>query len=95
MKPQLIRKPGVARVTGLNYRRYVAASRVGFFTQMAGSSVDLLTLVVAEALARRAQAEIHRDLLRDALYELPACAERRASYQRDDDETDGDAQADD
>ena len=92
MKPQLIRKPAALEATGLTYRRYVAASRARFFAQSAGASVDLLTLLVAEALERRAQAELRRDVLRDALYDLPVRAESGAARQRDDDsEADGDA----
>ncbi|APA88783.1 hypothetical protein BJG93_26150 [Paraburkholderia sprentiae WSM5005] len=90
MKPQLIRRPAASERTALTYRQYVSASRARFFAQ-AGSSVDLLTLVVAQALERRAQAEIRRDVLRDALYEMPAHTERSAAYHRDDDEADGDA----
>ncbi|MGF6811435.1 hypothetical protein OKW30_006627 [Paraburkholderia sp. Clong3] len=88
MKPQLIRRPAASGGTRSTYRRYVAASRARFFAQAAGSSVDLLTLVVAESLERRAQAEIRRDLLRDALYAMPVRAERSAAQRRDDDETD-------
>ncbi|MEM5298258.1 hypothetical protein VSR82_28515 [Burkholderia sp. JPY481] len=88
MKPQLIRRPAASEGTGRTYRRYVAASRARFFAQAAGASVDLLTLVVAEALERRAQAEIRRGVLRDALYERPVRAERSAAHRRDDDEND-------
>ncbi|MBB5446583.1 MULTISPECIES: hypothetical protein [unclassified Paraburkholderia] len=88
MKPELIRRPVASGGTRSTYRRYVATSRARFFAQAAGSSVDLLTLVVAEALERRAQAEIRRDLLRDALYAMPVRAERSAAHRRDDDETD-------
>lgn len=95
MKPQLIRQPAVSEATALTYRRYVATSRARFFAQSAGSSVDLLTLVVAEALERRAQAEIRRDLLRDALYDMPACAGRGAANRRADDEADADTPAED
>ncbi|WP_233854466.1 hypothetical protein [Paraburkholderia sp. HD33-4] len=93
MKPQLNRRPAASEGTGHTYRRYVAASRARFFAQSAGSSVDLLTLVVAEALERRAQAEIRRGVLRDALYDMPARAERSAAHRRDDDEADGDTDA--
>ncbi|SMG56142.1 hypothetical protein [Paraburkholderia susongensis] len=71
-KPAAERATGVSGASGLTYRRYVAASRARFFAQAHASSVDLLTLVVAEALKRKAQAEIRRDVLRDALYEMPA-----------------------
>lgn len=37
----------------------------------AAAPVDLSTLVIADALKRKAQAEIQRDTLRDALYEMP------------------------
>ncbi|OLL28530.1 hypothetical protein BTH42_27640 [Burkholderia sp. SRS-W-2-2016] len=83
---QLIRKPAVAHAaaipgapaspaaagaTALGYRRHVAASRARFFAQSAASSVDLLALVVADALRRKSQAELRHELLRDALYEMP------------------------
>ncbi|EDZ99374.1 hypothetical protein BH160DRAFT_5336 [Burkholderia sp. H160] len=90
MKPQLNRKPAALGAAGLTYRRTVAASRARFFAQSAGSPVDLLTLVVAEALERRARAEIRRDELRAALYDMPACARRGTAHLRDEDETDGD-----
>jgi hypothetical protein len=89
MKP-VIREPAASGAAGLTYRRHVAASRARFFAQMAGTPVDLLTLVVAEALERRAQAEMRRDLLRDALYDMPAGAERGTAHRRDDDEADAD-----
>jgi hypothetical protein len=82
---QPICKPAEANATGLSrgssapelhYRRHLAASRARFFAGAKLSSVDLLTLVVAEALKRKAQAEIRRDVLRDALYEMPAGAGR-------------------
>ncbi|MEX3786643.1 hypothetical protein [Paraburkholderia sp. BR14374] len=88
MKPQLIRRLAASDGTGRTYRRYVAASRARFFAQAAGSSVDLLALVVAETLERRAQAEIRRGVLRDGLYEMSVRAERSAAHRRDDDEDD-------
>jgi hypothetical protein len=87
---QLICKPAAAHASGLSsgssapelsYRRHLAASRARFFAGANASSVDLLTLVVAEALKRKAQAEIRRDVLRDALYEMPAGAGRE--HERD------------
>lgn len=78
---KLIREPaavvrsdyrGAMGATGLSYRRYVAASPRALF---AAPPVDLLTLVVAEALKRKAQAEIQRDGLRDAAYEMPVSPE--------------------
>ncbi|MBC8747071.1 hypothetical protein OKW43_002065 [Paraburkholderia sp. WC7.3g] len=59
MKPQLIRRPAASHGTGLTDRQYVAAPRARFFLR-AGSSVDLLTLVVAEALKRRADNTVCR-----------------------------------
>lgn len=50
------------------YRRHVAAPRALF----AAPQADLLTLVIADAIKRKAQAEIQRDALREALYEMPA-----------------------
>jgi hypothetical protein len=42
----------------------------------AAPSADLLTLVIAEAIKRKAQAEIQRDVLREAIYEIPVLPER-------------------
>lgn len=88
MKPQLIRRPAASHGMGRTYRRYVAASRARFVAQAAESSVDLLALVVAETLERRAQAELRRAVLRDALYEMPVLADRSAAHRRDEDEND-------
>jgi len=77
-KPAAVRAAGVSRARGLAYRRHVVASRARFFGEARVASVDLLTLVVADALKRKAQAEIRRDLLRDALYEMPPARERQA-----------------
>ncbi|MDR6417994.1 hypothetical protein [Paraburkholderia phenoliruptrix] len=57
----------------LRYRAYVGARRAWF----AAPPVDLMTLVIADAIKRRAQAEIQRPALRDA-YELPVAQERDA-----------------
>lgn|GEM_PF-1827457 len=77
-KPAAVRAAGVSRARGLVWRRHVVASRARFFAEARVSSVDLLTLVVADALRRKAQAEIRRDLLRDALYEMPPACGRQA-----------------
>ncbi|MFM0037037.1 hypothetical protein PQQ53_19130 [Paraburkholderia strydomiana] len=69
-----------AGATGLSYRRRVAARRRALF---AASPVDVMALVVAEALRRKAQAEIRRDALRDALYEMPASPEWNTDHERD------------
>ncbi|WP_241991478.1 hypothetical protein [Paraburkholderia sp. RAU2J] len=69
-----------AGATGLSYRRGVAARRRALFAE---APVDVMTLVVAEALRRKAQAEIRRDALRDALYEMPVSPERHADHERD------------
>lgn len=61
-----------AGATGFSYRRHVGAPRA----LCAAPPVDLLTLVVAEAVRRQAQAEIQRDVLRDAAYETPVPPER-------------------
>ncbi|EIF34275.1 hypothetical protein BCh11DRAFT_02075 [Burkholderia sp. Ch1-1] len=57
---------------GAIYRRHSAAPRALF----AAPSADLLTLVIAEALKRKAQAEIQREALREAMYEMPVSPER-------------------
>jgi hypothetical protein len=62
--------------TDLTYRRHSAAPRALF----AAPPVDLTTLVIAEAIKRRAQAEMQREALRDAAYEMPVSRER--NYER-------------
>ncbi|HZZ14201.1 MAG TPA: hypothetical protein VFE79_26215 [Paraburkholderia sp.] len=57
----------------LPWRRRVAQSRALF----AAPPADLLTLVIADAIKRKAQAEIQRDALRDAMYEMPVSSERQ------------------
>ncbi|AXL49441.1 hypothetical protein DSC91_001256 [Paraburkholderia caffeinilytica] len=64
------------RTTVLSYQRLVAGPRTLFATP----PVDLLTLVIAEAQKRKAQAEIQREVLRDTLYEIPVSPER--GYER-------------
>lgn len=61
-----------ARGDTLPWRRRVAQSR----TLFAAPPVDLMTLVIADAIKRQAQAEIQRDALRDAMYDMPASRER-------------------
>lgn len=56
----------------LSYRRLLVRQRRLF----AAPSADLLTLVIAEAVKRKAQAEIQRDALRDAMFEMPVAPER-------------------
>ena len=58
--------------TGFRYRRHVAAPAALF----AAPAPDLLTLVIAGDLKRRAQAELQRDGLRDAIHETPVQRER-------------------
>ncbi|REE21953.1 MULTISPECIES: hypothetical protein [unclassified Paraburkholderia] len=61
---------------GVFYQRHIAAPRALF----AAAPVDLTTLVIAEAIKRRAQAEIQREALRDSVYEMPVSQER--NYER-------------
>ncbi|MFM0294698.1 MULTISPECIES: hypothetical protein [Paraburkholderia] len=61
-----------ARSVGAVYQRHLAAPRAMF----AAPPADLLTLVIAEAIKRKAQAEIQREALRDAMYEMPASPDR-------------------
>jgi hypothetical protein len=61
-----------AHGAALSYRRLLARQRALF----AAPSADLLTLVIAEAVKRKAQAEIQRDALRDAMFEMPVAPER-------------------
>ena len=65
-----------ARATRFSYQRHVGAPRALFATP----PTDLLTLVIAEAIRRKAQAEIQREALRDAMYEMPVAPER--NYER-------------
>lgn len=60
----------------LSYQRLVAGPRALF----AAPPVDLLTLVIAEAMKRKAQPEIQREVLRDMIYEIPSSPER--GYER-------------
>ena len=57
---------------GVSYQRHIAAPRALF----AAPPTDLLRLVIAEAIKRKAQAEIQREALRDAMYEMPVSQER-------------------
>nr|WP_025597525.1 hypothetical protein [Burkholderia sp. WSM2230] len=67
-----------ANVVRLRYRTRVGAKRALF----AAPPVDLTTLVIAEAIKRRSQAEIQRHVLRDA-YELPVSHERNGDRDAD------------
>ncbi|MFM0627103.1 hypothetical protein [Paraburkholderia xenovorans] len=62
--------------TDVAYQRHIAAPRALF----AAPPVDLTTLVIAEAIKRRAQAELQREALRDSVYEMPVSRER--NYER-------------
>ncbi|MFM0391623.1 hypothetical protein [Paraburkholderia phytofirmans] len=64
------------RSVSVSYQRHIAAPRALF----AAPPVDLTTLVIAEAIRRRAQAEIQREALRDSVYEMPVSQER--NYER-------------
>ncbi|KAE8758135.1 MULTISPECIES: hypothetical protein [Paraburkholderia] len=61
-----------AHGAGFSYQLHFARQRPLF----AAPSADLLTLVIAEAMKRKAQAEIQRDVLREAIYEIPVSTER-------------------
>lgn len=45
--------------------------------------INLQTLVIAEAIKRKAQAEIRRDVLHEALYEMPVSPERNHEREAD------------
>ncbi|MFL9868854.1 hypothetical protein PQR67_32175 [Paraburkholderia fungorum] len=68
-----------AQGAGFSYQRLFARQRPLF----AAPSADLLTLVIAEAIKRKAQAEIQRDVLREALYEIPVAPERDREWGAD------------
>jgi hypothetical protein len=77
---KMISKPVASRLdhhttahgAGLSFRPHLALQRPLF----AAPTVDLHTLVIAEAMKRKAQAEIQREVLRDAIYETPISPER-------------------
>ncbi|SDR31900.1 hypothetical protein SAMN05443245_4577 [Paraburkholderia fungorum] len=60
--------------SGLSYRPHVGASRRLF----AAPPVDLTTLVIAQEIKRKAQAELQREVLRDTAYryDMPVQQER-------------------
>ncbi|WP_345816292.1 hypothetical protein AAGS40_18845 [Paraburkholderia sp. PREW-6R] len=59
-------------------------------TLFAAPPVDLMTLVIADEIRRRQQAELQRDTLRDARYEMPLPRERRdGRYGESDDSRNG------
>lgn len=66
--------PGIARTGSIEYRRHVSASSTLFATP----PVDLTTLVIAQEIKRKAQAERQRDVLRDTAYQydMPVSRER-------------------
>jgi hypothetical protein len=71
------------RSVSVSYQRHIAAPRALFAAPralFAAPPVDLTTLVIAEAIRRRAQAEIQREALRDSVYEMPVSQER--NYER-------------
>jgi hypothetical protein len=70
--------PFAGSVVRLRYRACAGMQRALF----AAPPVDLLTLVIADAIKRREQAEIQRPALRDA-YELPVSQERNADRDAD------------
>lgn len=80
MKKQIIQpdaarrldRQATVRATGLSYQRCFVAARPLFATP----PPDLLTLVIAETIRRKAQVEREREGLRDALYDMPVSHER-------------------
>ncbi|MFC6313358.1 hypothetical protein E2553_32165 [Paraburkholderia dipogonis] len=74
------------RSVGVSYQRHNAAPRALFATP----PVDLTTLVIAEAIKRRAQAELQREALRDSVYEMPVSRERNYERGADVDPSDAD-----
>ena len=64
-------RQATVRTADVRYQRHVAPPRALFATP----SIDLQTLVIADALKRKAQAEIQREALRDAMFEMPASPE--------------------
>ncbi|MFL9882611.1 hypothetical protein PQR68_12080 [Paraburkholderia agricolaris] len=73
-KPAALRlnHQNTAHGAGFFYSRHFAQQQ----SLVAAPSADLLTLVIAEAIKRKAQAEIQRDVLREAIYEIPVLPER-------------------
>ncbi|HEX7933246.1 MAG TPA: hypothetical protein VF573_09245 [Paraburkholderia sp.] len=74
-------QPATARdtkVARLRYQLHVGPQRAWFATP----SVDLLTLVIADAIKRKTQAEIQRPALHDA-YETPVPRDRNGERDED------------
>jgi hypothetical protein len=84
MKTQTSKPVAAARLEGgitvradaLSWRRLQSTSQSAPRALFAAPPPDLLTLVIADQIKRRAQAEIQRDALREALYDMPAQPER-------------------
>jgi hypothetical protein len=66
-----------AHSSGAAYQRHIAAPRALF----AVPPIDLTALVIAEAIKRKAQAELQREALRDSVYEMPVSRDK--NYDRD------------
>ncbi|PMS30091.1 hypothetical protein [Paraburkholderia rhynchosiae] len=66
-----------ANVARPRYQRHVRAPHALF-----AAPVDLLTLVIADAIKRKAQAEIQRPALHDA-YEMPVSRDRNGERDAD------------
>ncbi|WCM24623.1 hypothetical protein NDK50_27880 [Paraburkholderia bryophila] len=84
MKTQTSKPVAAARLEGgitvradaLSWRRLQSAPQSAPRALFAAPPPDLLTLVIADQIKRRAQAEIQRDALREALYDMPVQPER-------------------
>lgn len=68
----------------LSWRRHISASRKLF----AAPTVDLTTLVIAEEIRRKAQAERQREMLRDTAYQYDMPVSRERNNERDDQRND-------
>jgi hypothetical protein len=75
---------GFNGTSGLSYRAHVAASR----QLLAAPPVDLTTLVIAQEIKRKAQAERQREVLRDTAYRYDMPVRQERNNERDNERND-------
>jgi hypothetical protein len=75
-----MRATRVASAGGVSYRRHLAAARKLF----AAPTVDLTTLVIAQEIKRKAQAERQREVLRDTAYQYDMPVSRDRNNEQND-----------
>lgn len=79
----IVDRQGFNGTTRFSYRPHVAASR-----QLFGAPpVDLTTLVIAQEIRRKAQAELQREVLRDTAYRYDMPVQRERDLERNNEHT--------